>query len=63
VRAGADGVALRDTGDMSTTDVFARPEDPAAAAAAREEAGRLVSRRLGERLVRRLLGLPEPAFE
>lgn len=63
VRAGAEGVALRDTGDMSTTDVFARPEDPAAAAAARDHAGRLVSRRLGERLVRRLLGLPEPTFE
>jgi hypothetical protein len=63
VRAGAEGVALRDTGDMSTTDVFARPEDPAAAAAARDQAGRLVSRRLGERLVRRLLGLPEPTFE
>lgn len=63
VRAGAGGATLRDTGDMSTTDVFARPDDPAAAAAAREEAGRLVSRRLGERLVRRLLGRPEPAFE
>lgn len=63
VQAGAQAVALRDTGDMATTDVFARPEDPAAAAAARDEAGRLVSRRLGERLVRRLLGRPEPAFE
>lgn len=63
LHAGAEGVVRRDTGDMTTTDVFARSEDPLQAMAAREEAGRLASRRLGERLVRRLLGRPEPTFE
>ncbi len=56
---------LRDTGDVLAEEVVATPpgapvSDPALSTLARDEATRRAARRLGERMVRRLLGRPEP---
>jgi hypothetical protein len=58
-RAGA-AAAERDTGDLSAEETVARGGSVAAATVGREEAGRAAARRLGEVLVRKLLGFPEP---
>jgi hypothetical protein len=58
-RAGSTA-AERDTGDVSTAEVVARGSSAAAAGVGRDEAGRAAARRLGELLVRKLLGFPEP---
>lgn len=58
---GAGGAAMRDTGDVRASEVIARSGDAARALLGRDEAARSAARRLGERLVRRLLGHPEPS--
>lgn len=57
-RAGSDAVE-RDTGDLRVSEVGARAEGAGAGALVRDELGRAAARRLGEALVRRLLGVPE----
>lgn len=55
---------LRDTGDVRATLVLSRGQgDAAATSASRDDAARLAGKRLGERLARRILGLPDPADE
>ena len=58
-----DGALVRETPDVATTESFAAQGDPAAALVGREDAARIASTRLGARLVRLLLGYPEPAME
>jgi len=58
-RAGSTA-AERDTGDVRVSDTAARATSVAGAAVTRDEAGRMAARRLGETLVRRLLGVPQP---
>jgi hypothetical protein len=58
-RAGSAGVE-RDTGDVRAGEVVARAAAAAPAVVMRDEGGLVAARRLGEILVRRLLGFPEP---
>ncbi len=58
-RAGREA-AERDTGDVRASEVVGRGTGPAPGLVLREEAGRAAARRLGEILVRRLLGFAEP---
>jgi hypothetical protein len=58
-RAGSD-VVERDTGDVRASEVAARADGPGAGSLVRDELGRAAARRLGEALVRRLLGVAEP---
>lgn len=58
-RAGSEAVE-RDTGDLRVSEVAARADGAAAGGLVRDEVGRAAARRLGEALVRRLLGVPEP---
>ena len=58
-RAGSD-VVERDTGDVRASEVAARADGAGAGALVRDELGRAAARRLGEALVRRLLGVPDP---
>jgi hypothetical protein len=50
----------RDTGDVRAGEAVARASSAAPGMVARDDAGRAAARRLGEILVRRLLGFPEP---
>lgn len=59
IRKAGAGV-VRDTGDVRASDVAGTAAALGPAAVARDEAGRAAARRLGEILVRRLLGFPEP---
>lgn len=55
---------LRETGDVRSSLVVSRGQgDAAAASTAVKDAARLAGRRLGERLARRILGLPDPGGE
>ena len=55
---------LRETGDVRASFTISRGQgDAAATAAAREDAARIAGRRLGERLARRILGVPDPDIE
>lgn len=55
---------LRDTGDVRATEVVSQGSgDAVRAQADRDESVRLASRKLGERLARRLLGVPDPGDE
>jgi hypothetical protein len=58
-RAGSGGVE-RDTGDVRAAETVGLGASPAEALATHDEAARAAARRLGEVLVRRLLGFPEP---
>lgn len=58
-RAGSD-VVERDTGDVRASEVAARSDSAGMGSLVRDELGRAAGRRLGEALVRRLLGVPEP---
>jgi hypothetical protein len=58
-RAGSAAVE-RDTGDVRVSEVGARVDGPARGMAAAGTLSRSAARRLGEVLVRRLLGYPEP---
>jgi hypothetical protein len=66
VARGAGGAPSRDSGEVTVSEVFARPDGAAAATATaiailgRDEAALRAGRRLGARLVRRVLGEPEP---
>ncbi len=63
-RLWAAGELLRETGDVRASLTVSRGQgDAAAMAAAREDAARLAGRRLGERLARRILGIPDPDIE
>jgi hypothetical protein len=54
----------RDTGDVRSTFVLSRGDgDAAALTPVREQAVRHAARRLGERLARRILGVPDPSDE
>ncbi|APR77229.1 Hypothetical protein A7982_02576 [Minicystis rosea] len=59
-RAGSN-VVERDTGDMRASEVMTRADGAARGMAVAESATRVASRRLGEMLVRRVLGFPEPS--
>ena len=59
LRAGSEA-AERDTGDVRASEVAARAEGAGAGSMVRDEVERVAARRLGEALVRRLLGVPEP---
>ena len=50
----------RDTGEVRASEAVARIASAGQALIARDEGGRTAARRLGEILVRRLLGFPEP---
>lgn len=62
--AGARASFLRDTGDVRSSEVIARGEEDGRASARsqidRDEALRIAATTLGERLARRLLGIPDP---
>jgi hypothetical protein len=60
VRPAAGAAVIRDTGDVRADEVVAAAGGPAAALVARDEAVRIAARRLGERLVRHALGIPDP---
>jgi hypothetical protein len=60
LRRTVGGPIERDTGDVRTTEVVARSRDPAAEVALRETATQRAGRRLGARLVHRILGFPDP---
>lgn len=74
-RVRSSGETQRDTGDVSVTEVVANeprtrlpgdgPErgDPVLGELEKAEASRRAARRLGERMVRRILGSPEPSSE
>lgn len=63
-RLWAAGGLLRETGDVRSSLVVSRGQgDAAVASAAIKDAARLAGRRLGERLARRILGLPDPGGE
>jgi hypothetical protein len=62
-RVVVQGRVERETPDVAATETFLRQRDPAAALLARQEAARAASTRLGARLVRLLLGYPEPIME
>jgi hypothetical protein len=55
-----DGHVVRDTGDVRASDVAATATGVAQAVVVGDEAGRAAARRLGETLVRKLLGMPDP---
>lgn len=57
---GLDGAVARETGDVRVTEVAARGETAAQGVWVSDEATRAASRRLGEVVVRKLLGVPEP---
>jgi len=61
LRTGPARARSRDTGDVRVTETIARLDSPEAALLARGQAARRAARRLGERLVRRVLGYPEPS--
>jgi hypothetical protein len=54
------GAVERETGNLHVTETAARAPSVAAGAVTRDEAGRAAARRLGEALVRALLGRPDP---
>jgi hypothetical protein len=60
----AEGAFLRDTGDVLATEVISSepgaPQSVARFSIHRDEAVRLAAKTLGERLARRLLGVPDP---
>jgi hypothetical protein len=56
----AGGAVERDTGDVRAGEAAGLGSDAARALATHDEAARAAARRLGEVLVRRLLGFPEP---
>jgi hypothetical protein len=60
VRRAGSAAAERDTGDVRASDVVGRGSAAAQALVLRDEAGRAAARRLGEVLVRQLLGFAEP---
>lgn len=64
IRASGAERDLRDTGDLRATEIASRGSgDAARVQVDRDEIVRLASRKLGERLARRLLGVPEPGDE
>jgi hypothetical protein len=60
VRRADDAVIERETGDVRVSEVAEAATDVPSGAVVRDSAGRAAARRLGEALVRRLLGRPEP---
>jgi hypothetical protein len=60
IRPAGGSSAERETGDVQASEVAAVASGVAAAAVTRDEAARRAARRLGETLVRRLLGVPAP---
>jgi hypothetical protein len=61
-RAGeGDRTPARDSGEVTVTEVFAPGGSAALGIVGRGEAGPRAGRRLGERLVRRVLGEPDPS--
>jgi hypothetical protein len=60
VLRGAGGRVARDTGDVRAGEVTAAAPAVAEGVVAADEAGRIAARRLGETLVRRILGVPDP---
>lgn len=60
VRRAGSASAERDTGDVRASEAVTRGSGPAPALVLHDEAGRAAARRLGEILVRRLLGFAEP---
>ena len=60
MRRAGSGVVERDTGDVRAGETAGLGADTAQALATHDEAARAAARRLGEVLVRRLLGFPEP---
>jgi hypothetical protein len=60
MRRAGSGAVERDTGDVRASETAGLGPDTAQALATHDEAARAAARRLGEVLVRRLLGFPEP---
>lgn len=57
---GADGASTRDSGEVTVTEVLARSDSAAQGVVGRDETGARAGRRLGQRLVRRVLGELDP---
>ena len=57
---GRGGKVTRDTGDVRSSEVAATAPGVGQAVVVGDEAGRAAARRLGETLVRRILGVPDP---
>lgn len=60
MRRAGSGAVERDTGDVRASEVGARADGAARGMVVSDEAARGAARRLGEILVRKLLGFPEP---
>ena len=60
VRRPGGAPAEHQTGEVQASEVAARAGSVGGAVVTAEEAGRIAARRLGEALVRRVLGLPQP---
>jgi hypothetical protein len=59
-RARLDGARVRDTGDVEASDVVATATTSAGGQIAADAVAEAAARRLGARLARKIIGLPEP---